>query len=470
VVRKIFQIRLVCAIAVMAAISVPVAAQEQPTGGPFSGLFSGSPKEQPQTLDVRASAFAAYDDNVLAQAPNGGSGLIGSDPRTIQPGVANGFQASLLYGYHTTGTRSQFNVNGLGSFQQFASSAGGAPLRFQSYNIGSGLRTRITNKVAIAFSGGAAYSPYYQYAPFLKSTTTDESPVGNDYGFAVNSEWIRSSTAAATIEDRFTKKSSISGTLSWVQSDIVSGDGPNLNSRLARATFSHSLTRKLAFHVGYGIEEDRYSLKGVQGPPVRNNLLDIGLGYGDGLTLTFARHYTLNLSVGASVVKNANLGAVAQTQQSTAFLVNGGATLSRSIGRTWGTSIGYLRGVSYMVGFPQPINTDSANAGIAGPLLPRLQFSAGAGASRGSLVFTQSGGALVSYTTSTRLTYALFKNLGLYGQASYYRFSIPSDFTFNGLVPNLNRRTVSVGLSTWIPLIKQRRGALAPGQTPAGQP
>jgi hypothetical protein len=78
---------------------------------------------------------------------------------------------------------------------------------------------------------------------------------------------------------------------------------------------------------------------------------------------------------------------------------------------------------------------------------------------------------MVSYNASTRLTYAMFTYLGLYGQASYYRYSIPADF-YNtlGIVPNLNRRSVSVGLTTWFPFIKQRRARQNPAdQTTTGQ-
>ena len=459
-----------CALAAIVTVSAPAAAQ-QPSGAPFSGLFKGSPKDQPQTLDVRGSAFAAYDDDILTQAPGGGGASALSDPRSIKPGIANGFQASAAYSFHKAGTRSQFGISGEGSLQEFASSVGNGLLQFESYNVGTALRTSITNKSSISFSGGATYAPYYQYAPFLQSTTSEESPVGNDYGFAVNSEWVRSTSASASIEDRLTKKSSITGTIGWTKTVIVSGIGTDRDMRQANVSFSHNVTRKLALHVGYGIREERDSQQGEQTPPILDHVMDFGLGYGDGLTLTLGRHLTLSMSGGASIAKNGDPVSVAKTGKDTAFLVNGNATLSRSIGRSWGTSIGYVRSIQYIVGFAQPLNTDGANAGIGGPLARRLQFSAGGGASRGQQVFSNSGGSLVSYTASTKLTYGIFTNLGLYGQASYYKFSIPSSFiTTPGLIPNLNRRSVSVGLSTWFALIKQRRGDRNPDQTPAEQP
>jgi hypothetical protein len=255
-----------------------------------------------------------------------------------------------------------------------------------------------------------------------------------------------------SVSNQFSKRSSISGGLVWDKRVIQSNEDSGIDTRSATLSYSHSLTRKLAFHVGYGIQELRNGFEGSD-KPVRSNMMDVGLGYGDGLTLSLGRHTTLSLSIGASIMKNGDPVSVATTGKSTAFGVDGTATLGRS------------------VGFSDLITTDSANAGIGGPLTSRLQFSAGAGASRGYQVFAESRGALVSYTASTRLSLALFSHLGLYGQASYYRFSIPAGFTNFGFIPGLDRRSVSVGLNTWLPLIKHRGARRDPGgQTTTGQP
>src|SRR5215475_164126 len=170
-------------------------------GGPFDGLFRGSPREQPHRLDLSGSVFEAWDDNVLAQGPNGiGSGGGFGTPATVKPGYANGFQGSLTYGFHHVGTRSDLSLNGSGAFQEFASSAGTDRLTFESYSAGANLRTNITNKASVLFGVASTYAPYYQYLPFLTGTTTPESPVGTDYGFAVDSAWVRTTTAAVSIE------------------------------------------------------------------------------------------------------------------------------------------------------------------------------------------------------------------------------------------------------------------------------
>ena len=441
-------------------------------GGPFSGLFRGSPREQPQTLDVRASGFAAWDDNPLAQSPGAGGGTdpFAVDPRYVKPGVASGFQGSVAYAFRRGGARSQFQFTADTGVQQFENGLGNDPFRFYDYSVTTALTTKITNKTSVSIGAGSGYAPYFRYAPFLKNTTNEESPVASDYGFAVDSAFVRSSSASASIANRFTKKSAVSAGVGWEQRVMPSNELANTDNRSAHLSFSHNLTRKFAFHLGYGIQESRYAFSPNLRPALTHNL-DIGIGYGDGLTLTFARHYTLSLSIGASVAKNGDPAVVATSGKQTAFIVDGSATLSRSIGRNWGASLGYVRGTSYVVGFLQPITMDSANASIGGALFERLSISAGAGASRGQQLFTESGSKLVTYSASTKLTYGLFSFLGIYAQASYYRFSIPADYLTNfQFVPQLNRRSVSVGLSTWVPLIKQRRARQDPAVLATGQP
>jgi hypothetical protein len=454
--------------AVAVAVSSSAAAQQQTSGNPFEGLFKGSPREQPQSLDVRGSAFGAWDDNVLAQAPGGGpgGGLGNFDPRYVKPGFATGFQGSLAYAFRKSGTRSQVSVGGDAALQEFQSGGiSSDPLWFHSYGLSTAFTTKLTNRTSMGFGANASYAPYYQYAPFLRDTASLESPVGNDYGYAVNSSWVRSMSVSASISNQLSRRSTITGGVGWDDRVIPDQNSISLQTKAASIAYSHSLTRKLGFHVGYGIQEQENAYLAGAGA-VRSHLLDVGIGYGDGLTLTFGRHYTLNMGIGASIMKNGDPTSVLTTGKSSAFAIDGSATLSRSIGRSWGASVGYVRGTHYMVGFTNLVTTDSVNAGIGGPILDRLHFSAGGGASRGQQVFSTSTEWLVSYAASSQLNFALFSHLGVYAQASYYKFSVPASFLNFGFVPNLGRRSVSFGLTTWLPLIKPPRVRQDPGNQP----
>jgi hypothetical protein len=483
------------------AIAAPAAAQ-RPTGGPFTGMFKGSPREQPQTLDFQAAVFAGSDDNLLTAGPigSGGTGVpIGGDTSGVQRGLSNGAQASLVYGFRRSGTRSQVAADAGASVMGFATSFGSKPLWLQSYTASTTYTTNLTARTQVSATALASYAPYYQYAPFLRSTANEESPLGTDYGFAVESEWVRSTSVGAALSHRLTKTSTI--TVGTQRSEsVIAGKKSrgDVGAGVVSVNYAHSLTRKLAFRVGYTLGKSHYgnnltSTDPSTPPPdatpatepttaaeatttpegekaAFTHTLDVGLGYGDGITFNLGRHYVVSLVVGTAISKNGDPKSVALTGKSTAFTVTGSATLSRSIGRTWGASVAYNRGTSYVVGFNQQMVSDSASAGIGGPIGHRVHVSAGGGASRGQMLFGPSGDSLVSYMGSARLSYALFSHLGFYGQASYYRFSLPAGLSNFGLLPDLNRRSASVGLSTWLPLIKHRRARSDSGSQTAGQP
>ena len=120
-------------------------------------------------------------------------------------------------------------------------------------------------------------------------------------------------------------------------------------------------------------------------------------------------------------------------------------------------SIGAARGTSYVLGFGEPLFSDSANAGVAGQIAPRLNFSSGATYLVGQRAFSDSGGNLVSKSASARLTFGVTTHVGLYGQYSYYQYDVPDGFFSTIAFPqHQNRRSASVGLSFWVPLINQR--------------
>lgn len=449
-----------CALAVACSVAAPVAAQQQePSGGPFSGLFGGGGTAgRTPFLDVRGGLFGSYDDNVLTQAPNADPNLF--DPRFQRPGMASGLESSVTYGYSRTGhgrSGTQVRLGGGASLKEF-SSGSSTNLWVPSYDANVGISTNLTPKVAFAARAGTGYAPYYQYAPFLGNTTPENnpifdnnpipsvSPVGTDTGFAARSEWVGSFNAGASITDKFTKRSSISADIGWEDTQIFGQ--AKIDTRQIHGQFTHKLTRQFGFHLGYGVQEAFYSRESQPGTRNVNNLFDVGLDYGGG-PISFARHYALSFATGMSAVRQGS-----ETQ----FRVDGSATLVRSIGRTWGASIGVIRGTEYILGFGQPFFSDSANAGFGGQIAPRLNFSAGGGYMRGQLAFAQSGDSLVSKNASTKLTFAISRHVGVYGQYSYYQYDAPIAFFSTLEFPRqLHRRSATVGLTLWAPIIQQAR-------------
>jgi hypothetical protein len=314
--------------------------------------------------------------------------------------------------------------------------------------------------------------PYYQYMPSVGSTaglpaatvgsaassdgsTADNaapavlpppsgSSVGPDVNFATQSAFVESWSAGATVADRITKRSTISASLRWDQEQVF--DLAKTQTRSAGARISHTLTRTLGVHAGFGLEDVRFGQDVSPGNRTLNQLYDVGLDFGDGVTI--ARYYRLTFSTGTSVLRQEN-----QTQ----FFLTGSVALARSIGRTWYASIAAVRGTSYIAGFGDPFITDTVTAGLGGQFTRRLAFTAGLNYLSGQNVFSGSAGSLVTDSASARLTFAAHEHVGVYTQAAYYQYDEPEAFLSAIPFPShLHRRSLSVGLSFWVPMINQR--------------
>jgi hypothetical protein len=473
-----------CAAAFALCAAAPAAAQQQSDAGPYGNLFKGSGKPQTQSLDIRGGLFGGYDDNLLAQAP-GSDQTNQFDPRFQVPGVTTGFQSSATYGYvHAFRGRSanQFRFAGTASLQEFTG-ADKKPFWAQNYGSGTSFGTNLTPKVSLAANLQASYAPYYQYVPFLTNggsaasgssfigvapdgvaadtgstsdvptavanpTQLSVNPVGTDIGFATQSQFVGTATAGISITDRFTKRASISADTELTESAAFGQGHARVESRLARAQIGYKLTRKIGVHLGYGLQDVRYSQETLPSARVQNHLLDFGIDYGDGGSISFARYYTFSFSTGVSALRNGS---------ETFFRLDGSVALARRIGRTWSTSVGAARGTSYVLGFSNPIYTDSVFTALGGQIVQRLSFTTGANYVRGQNAFSSSSGVLVSKSASARLTFALSQHLGLYSQSSYYQYDVPDGFFSTvAFTQHQNRRSASVGLTFWAPLINQR--------------
>jgi hypothetical protein len=96
-------------------------------------------------------------------------------------------------------------------------------------------------------------------------------------------------------------------------------------------------------------------------------------------------------------------------------------------------------------------------AGLGGQFTRRLAFTAALNYLNGQNVFSGSAGSLVTDSASARLTFAAHEHVGVYTQAAYYQYDEPEAFLSAIPFPShLHRRSLSVGLSFWVPMINQR--------------
>src|SRR5207249_1344264 len=86
-----------------------------------------------------------------------------------------------------------------------------------------------------------------------------------------------------------------------------------------------------------------------------------------------------------------------------------------------------------------------------GLLAWRVRWSAGTGYTSGLIGFGSD--SFTSYSATSRVDFALTRQLSLYGQYAYFHYEVPPGASALDLVPRFSRQSGSVGLSLSLPLI-----------------
>jgi hypothetical protein len=109
------------------------------------------------------------------------------------------------------------------------------------------------------------------------------------------------------------------------------------------------------------------------------------------------------------------------------------------------------RDTDFKPGFIKPLFSDGVAFNVGGLLAPRTEWTATIGGRRGHVGFdTQDG--FSNYSGTTRLSMGVTKKTGLFAQYSYYDYKVSPAATVVGLLPQLSRQQVSVGVTMWLPI------------------
>ena len=267
----------------------------QRANGPYSGLFGGPPDaNRTQGLDLHGSMFGAWDENVFSAAADPAQ----IDPRLRNSGGSVGLSGSLTY--YRRSDRAEFKANGGANGQQYVSS----PDLVAAYAADASLTTKLSPSVSFIVGGGAAYSPFFQFAPFLDAGIATPSPLGGGFGYAALAERNLGLDASAGLTDNLTSRTSLYITATGRDWQLLDSPQDNLRTWGAHAGIRHNLTRSLGVHVGYGRDENQYATQGVA--PYVAQTIDAGVDYGN--TLMFARRVSFTFGTSTEVVQynNAN--------------------------------------------------------------------------------------------------------------------------------------------------------------------
>ena len=247
--------------AVALAVLLPAAAGAQPRN-PFADLFGRAPKKGVESTSVylRTTAGAQIGQTVRADFDQ-------SD--VVPEGLAGGADASVAAEH----IRDRFQVIGQGrySYQEYRQTqAFGAP----AFDGGARVNVQATSR--LSFQGGGQFlrSPYFRM--MWLTPEFGPSPAGD--GAAILLMRNDSIEANAGLIAQVTRRSNLTASAFVRETSFDRQPEYDFSSRGARALWRRQLNRSFGLRLGYGRDELRQIVDGVN-DSYTNELLDVGVDF-----------------------------------------------------------------------------------------------------------------------------------------------------------------------------------------------
>jgi hypothetical protein len=427
------------AVLVAMLMTGPASAQVPRASGPFTGLFGGRSTSQ-QQLDTRGSAFGAWQKSYL---PAGAT----PDPYLDLNGESAGVAASLAYQFQRAGEGSSFFFGSRGSGAYLSARPDDFPW---DVTASTGLSTQLSQRSRFFLNADAGYSPYYGFPTTLDQGYTPTTGFGQDSaivgqpGFdAVLFEPTVNYGGNVGLDYRFTQRTTLTANADVRRFLLL--DRPDFSTRSysAGAFVRHEIGKGLGVRGGYRRWVSSSETPGTE--RLVSDSLDAGLDYAGSLALD--RRTTVTFGAFTSIYR---------TEGESQYRVNGNAGITREIGRSWSANAYYTREVNFVVGFTDPVLSDTVSARVGGLVAPRLSSSTYVTWQRGEVGF-DTGQFYENTSASTALQFALTRTLALYANYSYFWYETPPPSVTLPFYDEYERQIVSAGLTAYLPIFRSGR-------------
>jgi hypothetical protein len=423
-------------------VNPPADPQPESVRRPYRGLFGPPGDPTKQSLNLKASLFGAYDDDLLG----GDTNDILTPAAYQQQGWYEGATAGLSY--NRPGDRLALGADADVAVNHYPSLGQTNPMYRGAVNLSG----RLAQHTRANFAGDFVYSPLYRLGLFASplSLSADADPfatVATDYDLFRLQAYRTGAQAGLT---QSIGHASIEAYYNTDRVNYLHYDS-DYSSWTAGARFSMSLTRHLGYHLGYGYSTANYFLIG-NGPRRAIHNIDVGADYSRALSIS--RRTSFAFSTGSAILTG-DTQFLANGGRKAYFRFTGDANLRHEMGRTWSAGLAYRRSVDWRETFNQPLLSDSLTASLGGLVSRRVRFSSDANYTIGTVGFVGSNNGYNSASASVGLEYALTHRFEWFTRFVYYHYRFDSGVLLNSLLaPALDRQSVRFGLNVSLPLAR----------------
>lgn len=383
-------------------------------------------------LDVLISAAGVRDDNVMADRFPPGQA-----PPVTSTSYPSG-QAALTYrGLVKRATVDVAAASGMRYYPDL-------PQRYdRNQSVAAGIAVPWSRHTTFRAEQSLSYATYYTLAGIPSATIPATGPEPQVPGTDVlqpNAAFGVSSAASSARQTTLSLTRDVGrrGLLD-TRYNLGWNDFPAGRSRVQQAgfTYLHNYTRDFGLRTGYQFE----AVSGNPASPVFHTL-DVGVNIQR--SLSRSRRTTFTLQTGSAFV----------TQPVRDIELTADAQLIHLSGRTWTTSLQYLRGTNYVGALAALMTSNTVQATTNGFISPALELTVSGRYTDGSLGSGPDGN-LTTYAAIADVQYGLSRWLALDAGYFYYFYDSVGTLPTLGPTPNqLQRQGFRAGVSVFLPLVR----------------
>jgi opacity protein-like surface antigen len=396
---------------------------------PFRGLFRNrlGASELGHKLDLQWSLLGSYDGT----ADPVGAGGDGASQ------VGGGFYRpvfDLTYGYRAR--RASFSLVGRGGgrYYQRASSLNGL-----DGSVTATINAQLRPGTQLEARQRFVTAPYFQLDALAGGVPVEWSDAAAP-DVPLLARRSNDKSGEVSLRQRVGRRTRLMGEVAYQNTGYETSDAQNRYNATARWLLD--LTRYANLRVGYGI--GRFSSE-FSGERTDIDLENIDAGVDYNRPLSFSRKTTIGVSTGIA-------SAAQRGDRDYQFVADG--RLRRELQRNWNVSLLYRRGFQFSTAVAEPVLANSGQVQLSGLLGRRVELNGIGAYISGRTTVSSLNADYSSWLGGSGMRFAFSRLFSLEASYAYawYRFGRSARLP-EGVLSGLNRHSVRVGITGWLPLV-----------------
>jgi hypothetical protein len=413
-------------------------AQSQAPGRLYRGLFGGGMTGLRQSLTVRGTAGVGYSWRMrFGNAPVSGQPV----PPAKVNSVFESFNGGINYGLQL----SRLSINATGGAATTIYPKLEQPA-IPIYRGGLGFIMPLWAGASIRAHGDVIRRPFYEL-PGLETGGLLEEQVGPVFDPILGLSGIFTNHTRTAAQGNFTQKVTTRLGLSaeyhyfrtYSEDQVLDS-----KSESAGAHLHFSLAKGLSLRAGYVESRHYFGPSGTT--PYRVHNFDGGIDFNR--SFSFTRGVTVTGGFGTSAITRGN---------NLRYYINGQASLTRDLGRSWNTGLRYERSLSLDEAFGQPFGSDRVILHLGGLINRRVRIQSGIGGRRSVSIFGGNGG-YEQYFGRVGLMYAISRYAAFGSDYSYFAYRYDPNLALPFATNRRgDRHAIRMSVNVWAPILAQGR-------------